>query len=251
MLQFYFNLFYKILVSASLILFFYYYIKLGIFFIAPKIAAWLKITKFYPVEMAKGVVELPLVVIMHIVYILLLLWLLAIPLESLLSFFSQLGLFVFFGIFLGIGMMSFSSLICRAVIELLRYCNKSYFPREVKDWLIMVRSGWLRHYLHTIDILFLPLALLIVLAQVGCEEIIFRGIFLHYFLPLGPWIAIMLSTALFMGMQIFHMPSLVSAIFPMIGSMVIGLINGLLYFKVPNLIPLIVAHFTFFVVAVL
>jgi membrane protease YdiL (CAAX protease family) len=121
----------------------------------------------------------------------------------------------------------------------------------VKAWLIMTRSGWLRHYFHTIEVLPLMLSLPIVFGQVFCEELMFRGILISYFLPAGPWVAIIASTVLFMVMQLFHLPSWLSGIFPLVGSMVIGLINGILYAKFFNLLPLVIAHFTFFIAAVL
>jgi membrane protease YdiL (CAAX protease family) len=202
-------------------------------------------------EMAKGVIELPLIVLFHAGFSVAWISWLAIPINKLGFIFNKIGFSFLFGILLGIGMMSFSSLVCRAVIEILRNVPNSYFPWEVKDWLIMTRSGWLRHYLHTIEALSLPVALSIIFGQICCEEIIFRGVLLHYFLLVKPWVAIISSTVLFMFMQLFHMPTLMSGIFPLIGSMVIGIVNGIFYLKFCNILPLIIAHFSFFVIAVL
>lgn len=243
--------FYQFLLSTAIIIFFYFYVKSYIFFIAPKIAFYLQITKHNAVETAKGVIELLMVVLVHIVFSIILIWFLAIPITMSGFTLTQIILYIPVGILLGIGMMGFSSLLCRATIEILRYISKPYFPQEVKDWLIMTRSGWLRHYLHTIDVLSLPLALSVVFGQICCEEMVFRGVFLHYFLPAGSCVALFAATVLFMFMQLFHMPNLVSGIFPLIGSMIIGVFNGILYLKYSNLFPLIMAHFSFFVVAVL
>ncbi len=242
---------YQFFLSTIIIVFFYFYIKLQIFNMAPKIAYYFRITQHYSIEMAKGVVELPLVVLFHIAFSVILMSLFSVPLNTLGFTFSNVALYLLVGVLLGIGMMSFSSLLCRAVIEILRHIPKPCFALEIKDWLVMTRSGWLRHYFHTIDVLSLPLALSIIFAQICCEEIVFRGILLHYFLPAGLCEALMGSTILFMFMQLFHMPNLMSSIFPWIGSMVIGVVNGILYLKQGDLLPLIIAHFTFFIVAVL
>ncbi len=250
-MKLYLIFFYRFLLSTAMIIFFYYYVKLYLFYIAPKIATYLKITKYYSMEISKGIIELPLVVLFHFLFVVTLLCFLAIPTVTQSFDLEKIVFYLLIGIFLGVGMMSFSSLLCRAIIEIFRHIPKSYFPLEIKDWLIMTRSGWLRHYLHTVEVLPLFLSLSIVFFQVFCEEMMFRGILINYFSPTGSWIAIMSSTILFMFMQLFHMPTLVSGIFPLIGSMVIGLINGMLYLKFFNLLPLVIAHFTFFVVAVL
>lgn len=247
----YIKFFYQFLLSTTLIIFFYLYVKSYIFYVAPRVAFYLQVTRRHSVEMAKGVIELLMVVLLHIVFSMVLLLSLAIPVTMPGLTLTRIVLYIPIGILLGIGMMGLSSLLCRAIIEILRHISKPYFPQEVKDWLILTRSGWLRHYLHTIDVLSLPLALVAVFGQVCCEEMVFRGAFLHYFLPTGSCVALIGSTLLFMLMQLFHMPNLVSGIFPLIGSMVIGVFNGILYLKYANIFPLIIAHFSFFIVAVL
>lgn len=241
----------RLLLITLLIIAFYYYFKIFLFHAANKISIYFNMTRHYSVEMAKGVVELPLIVIMHFTFCLMIIYLLSIPIQVSIPSATKIIVDITVGIFLGIGMMGFSSLLCRAFIEILRHIPHPYFPKEVKNWLIMTRSGWLRHYFHTIEALPFIMSLPIVLGQVFCEELMFRGILIPYFLPAGPWVAIIVSTILFMFMQLFHLPSLLSGIFPMVGSLVIGLINSILYAKFFNLLPLVIAHFTFFIVAVL
>lgn len=241
----------QFLLSLASIVFFYFYVKSAIFFIAHRIAIYLRVTKYNTVEKGKGIVELSVVVLLHIVFSSALIWVLAIPITLSGLTLIQSILYIPIGILLGIGMMGFSSLLCRGAIEILRSLSRPYFPPDVKDWLIMTRSGWMRHYLHTIDVLSLPVALLIIFGQICCEEIVFRGVFLQYFLSAGACVALIAATILFMLMQLFHMPNLVSGIFPLIGSMIIGIFNGVLYLKYAHIFPLIIAHFSFFVVAVL
>jgi membrane protease YdiL (CAAX protease family) len=243
--------FYQCLCAITSIIFFYYYVKGWLFQAAPKIAVSLKMTRRFPFEMARGTVELLMIMIFHISFIFLLIFLLSIPIQSIQFSWRGMGRSVPCGILLGIGEMGFASMLSRAMIEVIRYFRPSWAPSQVKDWLVMVRSGWLRHYLHMIDALPLPFSLLIILGQVGCEEIVFRGILVPYFSAAGTLTAVTAAAILFMFMQIFYMPSWLSTIFPLIGAMVIGFIQGAIYLKVPDLVPLIVAHFTFFIVAVL
>ncbi len=240
----------KLGISLFFIIFFYHYAKSFIYSISYSLAIWFGIAKHYPLEVAKGSVELPLMVCFHLLFCALCIYLFSVPIKSALSFsYHSIFPLIVLGVLLGVGLMGFSSLLCRAVIECLRSMDSS-FPQDVSQWLIMVRSGWVRHYFHTLDVLPFYIALLIVCAQVCCEELMFRGVWIHYFSS-GPMVSIIMSTCLFMGMQVFHMPSRLSVIFPLVGSMVIGLVHGILYSCVPSLIPLMVSHATFFLVAVL
>ena len=56
---------------------------------------------------------------------------------------------------------------------------------------------------------------------------------------------------LFIAVQVFNMPSWHSAMFAVLGALVIGLVHGGLYLAVPNLLPLIIAHMVTFAVSVL
>ncbi len=242
---------FHIILCILIMIGYYHYIKLYLFKISPKIAIYIQITKYYSLEKAKGVIELPLVVISHCIFVLIVSRLLHVPFFLSEIHFYQIIFDIPIGILLGIGMMGFSSMLCRAVIEILRNIPQACFPSEVKDWLIMTRSGWLRHYLHTLEVLPYHFALFIIFMQVCCEEMIFRSDLIHYFVPQGSIFAVITSVVLFMLMQLFHMPSLVNGIFPLVGSMIIGLVNAILYLKYFNLLPLLIAHFTFFVAAVL
>jgi len=44
---------------------------------------------------------------------------------------------------------------------------------------------------------------------------------------------------------------LIAAIFPITGALVVGITHGILFLHVPDISPLIVAHFTFFVASIL
>ena len=83
--------------------------------------------------------------------------------------------------------------------------------------------------------------------QIGAEETVFRGILIPYFNQDSVIISVIISTALFILMQAFHMPSLLSALFPMIGATVMGIVHGILFINNPSIIPLIIAHLSFFI----
>jgi membrane protease YdiL (CAAX protease family) len=81
---------------------------------------------------------------------------------------------------------------------------------------------------------------------VSVEELIFRGILLELLRPAGAVWAIGISTVLFVMVQAFSMPGWRAAMFPMVGAAILGLVHGFLYWRVPVLLPLVVAHLTYF-----
>lgn len=88
--------------------------------------------------------------------------------------------------------------------------------------------------------------------QVTMEEVVFRGVMISFLQqPVGAVAAAAISGALFAVMQAFHMPTWKSAMFPVIGALVMGLVHGWLLLATGLLVPLIVAHIVFFVFAVL
>lgn len=65
----------------------------------------------------------------------------------------------------------------------------------------------------------------------------------------GMGVALAASVTLFVGIQVFNMPSWRAAMFPVLGALVVGVVHGALYLAVPDITPLIVAHFVLFMVA--
>ncbi len=156
-----------------------------------------------------------------------------------------------FGLLLGIGQMGLSSTICFVIIQLLQTFFKSKVPTQKEEWHALVKSGWLRHHLHTLKLLPLPLAAMIIGMQIFAEETVFRGIICTYCLPASPYFAGFFSTALFVWVQSFFMPNKIAKMFPIVGALVVGVVNSFLFIETENLIPLIIAHLTFFFLAVL
>jgi hypothetical protein len=67
--------------------------------------------------------------------------------------------------------------------------------------------------------------------------------------PAGVVIAIGASVVSFVAVQALHMPSIGSALFPIVGGLVVGSVHSLIYWLVPDVVPLAIAHATFFLTA--
>jgi hypothetical protein len=154
------------------------------------------------------------------------------------------------GVGLGISEMALGSLLCRLAISLLsRYGMRD---TSLEQWLAISRGGWLQHHLGALMAAPAVIALCFTALQVSAEEIVFRAVLGGLLRSLfGPAIVITISTVLFSGMQVFHTASWRNAIFPILGATVMGVIHMYLFLLVPNVWPLIVAHITFFMIAIL
>ena len=155
-----------------------------------------------------------------------------------------------YGVMLGIGDMALSTFLCNVGINVADEVAPRGGPAGMSDWLTVARGGWMRYYSRTVDLVPLPLALLSVGLYVGVEELVFRVVVLDYLEPLGAVVAVIASAALFATVQAFHMPS--SAL---------GDVSGdrrrrrrhparRALIAVPNVVPLIIAHIVFLVVAI-
>lgn len=238
----------KLFIATAVIYFYYKWIKQLIFHAAPNLAKKIGLTKKYPVMAAAGVVQLFLIALSHIIFCIALFFLLQIKSLGLLSFSPPLLLW---GFVIGVGAMGLSTVFCQIGMLIGQVLFPKYVPTNAKNWLTIARGGWMRHHLHNVEILPFGLALVIILMQISSEEIVFRGIMLNFFMDAGKVGAILISTLLFVAMQVFHMSSRASAMFPVLGALVLGVVNGILYVHTPMLLPLIIAHLAFFIVAVL
>jgi len=238
----------KSLIALIVIYLYYKLAKQFIFYKAPHIARYFGLTKRYSIMTAAGVVQLILIALSHVLFCVLLVFLFQIKHLGLITVSPSL---LVLGFLVGVGCMGLSTLLCQAGMIVGEKIFPQHVPANAKSWLTIARGGWMRHHLHNMEILPLALAFLIVILQIGSEEVVFRGVMLNFFISNGTVTAILISTALFMYMQIFHMSSPASAMFPVLGALVLGIINGVLYVHIPMLLPLIVAHLAFFVFAVL
>ena len=123
---------------------------------------------------------------------------------------------------------------------------------SLEKWAGQSRSGWIRHHLTTARVLPLPLAMLVCSAiQVACEEVVFRGVFIPLLSPAGAEGSAVLAGFLFIAMQVFFMKGWRSAMFPVVGALVMATVHGALFLAFPSIWPLLVAHVMFFFFAVL
>ncbi|HMJ97063.1 MAG TPA: CPBP family glutamic-type intramembrane protease [Thermoleophilaceae bacterium] len=122
-------------------------------------------------------------------------------------------------------------------------------PTDADDWLALSRSGWMRLFFQAAEIA-PAVAVALSFAYIAVEETVFRGVVITVLRDSSAALALAASVLLFALTQTFRMPSWHSAMFPVLGAVVVGVVHGLLFLAVPSILPLIVAHFVFFVVAV-
>jgi membrane protease YdiL (CAAX protease family) len=157
---------------------------------------------------------------------------------------------VLFGIVLGIAEMGFASFLCRLAIETTKLALPTKAPQDLTSWLTIAKGGWMRHHLRTVEVAPWPLIAVLLVMQISSEEIVFRGVVANVASAAGTVAAVVLSALLFSIIQGFLMPSWQSAMFPIIGGVVMGVVHGMLYMAVPNVVPLVVAHLAFFAFAI-
>jgi membrane protease YdiL (CAAX protease family) len=240
----------KIVCGFLAVILYYGLGKRQIFKAAFPLGCALRLTARYSTSEATAVVELALAGGTHLLFCALTMWLFGISWANT-GLLNVDPLQCVYGFLLGAGLLAVSSLLCRVAISLFQALWPAAGPGDLRNWLALSRAGWLRHHLRTIEVVPLPLALSLIAVQVSAEEFFFRGVLMQYYLPCGKAVALVFPLALFTLMQVFNMPSLQSAMFPVVGAVVMGLVHGLLYLGSPSLLPLVISHLTFFGLAVL
>lgn len=239
----------RFIFTLGILLAFYYYAKGLIFRFSPAIALKTTCIRNHPFSQITGVIELSIVAICHVCFCMFLLTIFKIDIVSILKNTSIIS--CLFGVLIGIGSVGISILICSVGMKIFEAFAKKNSPSTLDGWMTIANGGWIRHHKHTLKILPVYLALLIITLQIGSEEIIFRVVLTHIFMPYGIVVAFVISTCLFIYMQTLHMPSMASAMFPVLGASVMGVTHGLIYLNDPSIIPLIISHLTFFIFTVI
>ncbi|MEZ0074777.1 lysostaphin resistance A-like protein [Planotetraspora sp. GP83] len=259
----------RALALTVLVVLYYKYAKSALFAACRRVAHLLPFARRWDASERSGVLELAAAGASHVLVVALLALVTGIDLTRL-----GLGLdrpdLMALGAAIGVGEVALGSLICRALIEGVQATSRrDAVPERFKSraqpatatgaaasgertrqWLGLSRGGWIRHHLKTMEVVSLPLALALTAVQVGSEEVVFRGLVLTWLRDAGPVLAVGISCLLFTVMQVFLMSSWRAAIFPVVGAVVMGLTHSLLFWHYPTLIPLMVAHVTFFLFAV-
>lgn len=241
----YLNFLIAIITISLFLLLYYKFFKELIYATAPKVTHILCLDAHYPLTKANGVIELILIAFSHLLFCAALVFIYHLNFKTL--GFNHFNLWdVFYGLLLGMGVMSVTTFMCRLSVQALSLLAPKNIPADTKAWIALARGGWMRHHSHNLQILPFALSLLVLFIQIGSEETIFRGIILNHFLHFGAMIAITISTGLFVIMQALQTPKWVVAFFPMTGALISGVVFGFLYTKTFCLYPLIIAHFLFF-----
>ena len=203
----------------------------------------------YPTRDVSAAINLPLAGLAQLAFCLALAAVIGISLSE--SFVTEFQpMLLVYGVMLGIGDMALSTFLCNVGINVADEVAPRGGPAGMSDWLTVARGGWMRYYSRTVDLVPLPLAVLSIGLYVAVEELVFRVVVLDYLEPLGAVVAVIASAALFATVQAFHMPSWRSAMFPVIGAVVVGILHGALFIAVPNVVPLIIAHIVFLIIAI-
>lgn len=157
-----------------------------------------------------------------------------------------------FGVLLGLGEVAVSMLFSSLALYLFMPLRAKQIGAGIADELRAIgQAGWVRAYRKTLQILPGPLAWAVVALALLGEELLFRGIGVRFFAPDGLLIAMLASTLPFIAVQSLGMPSWFSSLPAMCGALVIGPVNAWLFLTIPNIIPLEIAHLTFFTVMIL
>jgi membrane protease YdiL (CAAX protease family) len=155
------------------------------------------------------------------------------------------------GVLLGVGEAGLASQLALLASRVAELWRPGRTPVTVEGWLSVSRGGWIRYYLRTAEAA--PVWLLVAASAlyVSGEEIVFRGIVISCLAGLPTPLAVTVSVLLFALVQVFYTPGWQTALFPVIGAVVVGIVHGSLFVMVPDLTPLIVAHLSMFLIMVL
>ena len=145
---------------------------------------------------------------------------------------------------LGAGELALTSLVCTTVVEVAVASGA-----DGRRWSSRSRAGWMSLFLLTARAAPSALTIASVCLYVAVEELIFRGILVTEFAGWGGAAAVGVSAALFVAVQMFGMPNVPAAVYPMVGAAVIGIVHGVLFWLVPSVAPLALAHLAFFAAA--
>jgi len=148
------------------------------------------------------------------------------------------------GALLGFGELALASFLGTLVVrlDLMRGSDE----RTVRAWIAQGRGGWMGLFGATVAAAPPWFALASVSLYVAGEELVFRAIMIDATAGAGAAAAVALSLILFVIVQAFNMPSIRAATFPIVGAVVVGIVHGVLFWQTYDLLPLILAHVTFF-----
>jgi Type II CAAX prenyl endopeptidase Rce1-like len=155
------------------------------------------------------------------------------------------------GVPLGLAEGGLASYVAYVGTQVLERVGPAGTPSGIEAWLTVGRGGWVRYYLRTASVAPGWLLVLATTVYVAGEELVFRGLVITVGAQLPAIVVLALSVALFCMAQIFYTPGWQTALLPVLGALVIGIVHASLFMVVPDVKPLIVAHTVMFLVTVL
>lgn len=232
---------------SLLIILYYKYSKNYLIQLSAKLVFRLRLSRHFPQADIKGAIELCLIASSHVLFAMMLWYFFGNKFANVSLSYKCVALYFSYGVLLGIGCMGVSTLLCQVLMQV---CNIFQY-QSFDQWMVLSRGGWMKHHMQSMEIFPIAVSLSILAMQVGAEETIFRGILIPYFMPFGVVAALSTACVLFVGMQALLTHRWQTALFPMVGATVMGVVHGLLYIRMPMLWPLIIAHISFFIFSVI
>lgn len=153
------------------------------------------------------------------------------------------------GVVLGMGYVAVGSTLAQMVVSVLQYMKHGESSREslLAEFEKLGSTGWFRGY--TLALRVWPrLGFLLAAFSITGEELAFRGVMFPLILhSLGLIPAVLATIIAFMGIQVITMSSWEPALIPVSSSFIIGCIQTSLVIARPDMLPLIVSHYIFFI----
>ena len=234
------------LIFLSSIPLYYKYGKAVLFRYSSKWASWMR-SHSIPLSDLRNIIELVSAGVSHSVYVVGIFFLLAVKFQSFIPSFELL-IQCILCVVMGCFEMALSSLICRLYIECFLFMKKDL---SMQEWLSSSRSGWIQHHIQAYLHLPKKFSIFFTFLNLFCEELIFRQGFCDAFSNCSVAFRMVLSTGFFVWIQTFFMPDWKVAVFPCVGALVVGLIHSYLYCHGVHILPLALAHLSFFLFAVI
>lgn len=142
---------------------------------------------------------------------------------------------------LGAGEVGFAVVLGASIDMILRWVRSGQESDESRA--VLAKSGWMRHFVALRQASLFAWVCISTLYVCG-EELIYRALCLKSLAHWGAVESIVLASALFVAIQVFHMPSWRAALYPIIGASVVGPFHAWLFLHQAQITPLVVAGTT-------
>jgi membrane protease YdiL (CAAX protease family) len=239
-----------VLYSVTVLLYYYWIAPKASFLLVRRISSILPFREIYPLGVIEDVVRMNVATVGQLIFCSVLVVIAGYSMLDI-GLGTLRGDRVILGAVLGIGEMGLGSFLGFVAISVRAGVTGLDLSSARRRSLINLSGGWVGEILRTLNVVPLPFGLLIVFFYVAGEEIVFRSVLITQLMRYGPSVCIVGSTALFAIVQKFGMPTWHAALFPAIGAVVVGIVHGSLFVAIPDITPLIIAHFVLVVATIL